>query len=105
VHRFFSIESKTKANNEPAAVSPSAKAGLPEGLAKILVYFTAIWSGYFTTIWSILRPFGLFYDHLVYFTAIGYIFLTSGTFCGNLVYFSCFGMLYQEESGNQGCGS
>jgi hypothetical protein len=41
---------------------------------------------YFTAIWSILRPFGLFYGRLVYFTAI---------WCT----FSIFGMLYQEKSG------
>jgi hypothetical protein len=29
--------------------------------------------GNFMAIWSILRPFGLFYDHLVYFTAIWYV--------------------------------
>jgi hypothetical protein len=33
---------------------------------KILVYFM--------TIWSILRPFGIFYGHLVYFAVIWYIF-------------------------------
>jgi hypothetical protein len=37
--------------------------------------------------WSILRPFGLFYGHLIYFMVIWYIF-------------SHFGMLCQEKSGN-----
>jgi hypothetical protein len=65
---------------------------------------------YFMPIWSILRPFGLFYGHLVYFTAIWYILLSFGIFCCHLVYakvlwyiyFSPFGMLYQEKSGNPG---
>jgi hypothetical protein len=37
---------------------------------------------YFTAIWDILLPFGIFY--------------------GYLIYFSRFGMLYQEKSGNPG---
>jgi hypothetical protein len=44
--------------------------------------------GIFYDIWSILRPFCIFYDHLVYFAAIGYIL------------FSRFGVLYHKESGN-----
>jgi hypothetical protein len=40
----------------------------------------AIWSTYFTGVWYILWPFGIFY--------------------GYLVYFSRFGTLYQEKSGN-----
>jgi hypothetical protein len=46
---------------------------------KILVYFMAIW--------SILRPFDIFYGHLVHFVVIWYIFAR-------------FGLLYQEKSGN-----
>jgi hypothetical protein len=38
-------------------------------------------------IWSILRPFGVFYDHLVHFVFIWYIF-------------PAFGIMYQEKSGN-----
>jgi hypothetical protein len=47
---------------------------------------------YFIALWSFLRPFGLFCDHLVYI------------FYGYLVNFSRFGMLYQEKSGNPGEG-
>jgi hypothetical protein len=42
---------------------------------------------YFMAIWSTLRAFGIFYDHLVYFVLIWYIF-------------SGFGIMYQEKSGN-----
>jgi hypothetical protein len=42
---------------------------------------------YVMVIWSILRPFGVFYDHLVHFVFIWYIFPT-------------FGIMYQEKSGN-----
>jgi hypothetical protein len=42
---------------------------------------------YFINIWSIFRPFGIFYGHLVYFPPFWYIFTR-------------FGMLYQEKSGN-----
>jgi hypothetical protein len=38
--------------------------------------------------WYILRPFGLFYGHLVYFTAIWSILRQFGIVCGHLVYFS-----------------
>jgi hypothetical protein len=48
---------------------------------KMLVYLLAIW--------SILRPFGIFCDHLVHFAFIWYIF-------------SAFGIMYQEKSGNPG---
>jgi hypothetical protein len=44
---------------------------------------------YFMDIWSIWRPFEIFYDLLVYFVAIWYIFPR-------------FGILYQEKSGNPG---
>jgi hypothetical protein len=43
--------------------------------------------GIFMTIWSILRPLEIFYDHLEYFEAIWYIF-------------PLFGILDQEKSGN-----
>jgi hypothetical protein len=49
---------------------------------------------YSMTIWNILRPFGIFYGHLVYFVSIWYIFVVI------LVYFSRFGMLCKEKSGN-----
>jgi hypothetical protein len=42
---------------------------------------------YFITIWSILRPIGMFYGNLVYFVVIWYTF-------------PHFGMLCQEKSGN-----
>jgi hypothetical protein len=45
------------------------------------------WHVYFMTIWSILHPFEIFYDHLVYFVVICYIFPR-------------FGILDQEKSGN-----
>jgi hypothetical protein len=48
---------------------------------------------YFMDIWSILRPFYIFYAHLIYFMPIV-------IFYGNLVYFPRFGILYQEKSGN-----
>jgi hypothetical protein len=43
---------------------------------------------YFKAIWYILRPFGIFYGHLVY------------VFCVNLVYFPHFGRLHNVKSGN-----
>jgi hypothetical protein len=49
---------------------------------KVLVYFIKIW--------SILKPFGIFYGRLVYSVVIWY------------VHDSCFGILYQEKSGNPG---
>jgi hypothetical protein len=45
----------------------------------IWVNFGGTWNGSYIAIWSILRPFGLFCDHLVYFTVIC-------LFCGHLVY-------------------
>jgi hypothetical protein len=42
---------------------------------------------YFMVIWSILRPFDIFYGHLVYLVVIGYSFPR-------------FGILHQEKSGN-----
>jgi hypothetical protein len=42
---------------------------------------------YIKDIYSLLRPFDIFYAHLVYFVLILYIFL-------------CVGKLYQEKSGN-----
>jgi hypothetical protein len=42
---------------------------------------------YFMTVWSILRPLGTFYGHLVHFEVIWYISPR-------------FGILYQEKSGN-----
>jgi hypothetical protein len=42
---------------------------------------------YFTAIWYILQPFGIFYSQLVYFTAIWYIFWLFGIFSGYVVYF------------------
>jgi hypothetical protein len=42
---------------------------------------------YLMVIWSILRPIGVIYGHLVQFFIHWYIF-------------SCFGMLYHETSGN-----
>jgi hypothetical protein len=64
--------------------------GLPDGIfsnQKFKFYGHLV---YFTAIWSILQPFGLFYIHLVYFTAIWYILCTFGMYCGNLVYFIPF---------------
>jgi hypothetical protein len=52
-------------------------------LWKILVFFM--------TIWSILRPFEIFYGHFIYFVVIWYIF-------------PCFGILDQEKSGNPALG-
>jgi hypothetical protein len=43
---------------------------------------------FFMAIGSILRPFGIFYGHLVDFVAI------------LVLWFPRFGMLYQEKSGN-----
>jgi hypothetical protein len=43
---------------------------------------------------------GTFYDRLVYFTTIWYILWPFGIFYGHLVYFSHFGLLYYEKSGN-----
>jgi hypothetical protein len=80
---------------------------------------------YFITIWSILRPLGIFCGYFVYFVEFGifcgiwyilwnlvyfvefgifcgiwYILWKFGMFYGYLVYVSRFCMLYQEESGN-----
>jgi hypothetical protein len=44
---------------------------------------------YFFTIWSILRPIGIFYGHLVYFVVIWYTL-------------PHFGILCQEKSGRSG---
>jgi hypothetical protein len=42
---------------------------------------------YIMAIWNILRPFGIFYDHLVHFVFIWYIF-------------SSLGIMHREKSGN-----
>jgi hypothetical protein len=42
---------------------------------------------YFTSIWAIFRPLGIFYIHWVYVTPFYYIFTR-------------FGTLYEEKSGN-----
>jgi hypothetical protein len=42
---------------------------------------------YFTSIWSILHPFEIFYIHLKYFTSIWYILSPFGIFYIPLVYF------------------
>jgi hypothetical protein len=62
---------------------------------------------YFTAIWYILQPFGIFYSHLVYFTAIWYIlqpfgifYSHFGIFYGSLINFARVGTLYHEKSGN-----
>jgi hypothetical protein len=55
-----------------------------------------------------MEELGLFYGRLVYFTAVWYILWPFGVFCRHLVhifnsylvYFSCFGILYQGKSGN-----
>jgi hypothetical protein len=43
-----------------------------------------------------------FYGYLLYFTAIYDILLPFGVFYGHLEYFSRSGMLYREKSGNPG---
>jgi hypothetical protein len=48
---------------------------------------------YFMNIWNSLRPFLIFYGHLVLLVFIWNIFI-------HLVYFSRFGCLDQEKSGN-----
>jgi hypothetical protein len=72
-----------------------------------MVIWSILWA-----IWSILRPFGLFYSHLVYFIAILvnvifghlvyfmiilYILWKFGIFVGHLDIFSRFGILNQEN--------
>jgi hypothetical protein len=56
----------------------------------IWVNFCRIWQWevYIMAIWYILRPFGIFYGHLVYFTAIWYILRQCDIFYGNVVYFT-----------------
>jgi hypothetical protein len=54
-------------------------------LWRVLQWMTLV---YLIAIWSILRPIGIFYGHLVHFVVIWYR------------YFSRFGMLYREKSGN-----
>jgi hypothetical protein len=56
----------------------------------------------FVTIWYFLRPFGIFYDHLVFFTTIWYFLRPFGIFYDHLVYFSYFGTLSEEKSGSIG---
>jgi hypothetical protein len=45
---------------------------------------------YFMAIWSILRPFGIFGDHLVPFLFIWYIISAFGTLFPLLVHYFCF---------------
>jgi hypothetical protein len=45
---------------------------------------------------------GILYGHLVYFTPVWYILRPFGIFYG---YLTRFGMLYQEKSGNPGFNS
>jgi hypothetical protein len=45
---------------------------------------------------------GICYGHLAYFTTIWYILWPFGMFYGYLVYFSRFGMFGQEKSGYPG---
>jgi hypothetical protein len=52
--------------------------------------------GVFMAIWSILRPFGLFYGHLIYFVAIWNIYVHMVIW----YIFPRFGMLHQEKSGD-----
>jgi hypothetical protein len=52
---------------------------------------------YFKDIWSILRPFDIFYSHLKYFIVIWYTYLV--VLCYT---FPRFGILHQEKSGNPG---
>jgi hypothetical protein len=54
-----------------------------------------------------MKDVDIFNDHSVYFTAIWYILWPFGIFCGNLVYFVAiwyilwpFWYVYQEKSGN-----
>jgi hypothetical protein len=49
--------------------------------------------------------FGILYGQLVYFTAIWYILRPLGIFYGYFMIFSSFGMLYGEKSGNPDRGS
>jgi hypothetical protein len=51
-----------------------------------------------------LWSFGLSLGHLVYFTAIWYILWPSGIFIVIWYIFSRFGMLFKEKSGNPGFG-
>jgi hypothetical protein len=67
-------------------------AGLPDGRYPNLGKFWRAlhWKllvSFYGHFWYILRPFGIFYGHLVYFMAI----------------VSRLGMLNQEKSGNPGC--
>jgi hypothetical protein len=63
--------------------------------------------GIYYNIWPILRPFCIFYDHLLYFVVILNILWPFCIFYDRFLYFvviwdicSRFGMLYQEKSGN-----
>jgi hypothetical protein len=82
---YSSSFSVTMANREWAP-------GLPDGIPKFPIgeNFGRSCVG---KCWCILRPFGVFYGHLVYFTAIWCILRSRGMFCGHLVHFSRFGKL------------
>jgi hypothetical protein len=42
--------------------------------SKMLIYFMAIWSTYFTAIWYILWLFGIFYGYIVFFPILGLLY-------------------------------
>jgi hypothetical protein len=73
----------------------SADTGLPDGLFQTKNpnfgknFWASDWKIFikFMAIWTILRIFGIFYDHSVHFVFIWYIF-------------SSFGIMHQEKSGN-----
>jgi hypothetical protein len=72
---------------------------------RVLEWIMLKHSEYFTAIWYIIRPFGIYYGHLVYFTAIWYILWPFGI-CNMRVFCISpprFGILRQEKSGSPGC--
>jgi hypothetical protein len=60
------------------------------------------WYITYMAIWYILRPFDIFYGHLIYFRSFCRKIYQNGHKVYHLLYFPHFGMLNQEKSGNPG---
>jgi hypothetical protein len=86
-------------NSESKLVRTCTNQGLPDGIfsnQKIAIWVILegscngrCWYRYtcIIDIWFMLRPFDIFYGHLVYFLVIWYMLWKFGICCGNLAYF------------------